>query len=175
MHLYTFFRTPIVFSQTRYRFTNLPNSAAINFVLNVTSFSPRRIALFFAKLTSRFQFIFFPDFTINMDTTTHTININANIPIHALQQVTPPYRTLVVLDLQFYSFALLCFVGKLWWLGPLCHYSSLGTVSIVRCSTCHYWAFRFIHFLSTRLRLLITLLVFAASIIRTTVGSATYQ
>ncbi len=81
---------------------------------------------------------------------------------------------LVDLELQFYSFALSCFVGKLWWIGPLCTFSSLGTVSIaVRCSTCHYWASRFIHFLLTRLGVLITLLVFATSIIRTTVGSAT--
>jgi hypothetical protein len=80
---------------------------------------------------------------------------------------------LVVSDLQFDSFASSCFVGKLWWIGPLCTFSSLGTVSIVRCSTCHYWASRFIHFHSTRLRVLITLLVSASSIIRTTAGSAT--
>ena len=97
---------------------------------------------------------------------------DANIPIHALQ-VTPRYQTLVVSDLQFDSFASSCFVGKLWWIGPLCTFSSLGTVSIVRCSTCHYWASRFIHFHSTRLRVLITLSVFASSIIRTTAGSAT--
>jgi hypothetical protein len=47
---------------------------------------------------------------------------------------------------------------ELWWIGPLCRFSSLGTVSIVRCSTCLYWASRFIHFLSTRLGVLITLL-----------------
>ncbi len=87
--------------------------------------------------------------------------------------MTPRYRTLVVSDLQFDSFASSCFVGKLWWIGPLCTFSSLGTVSIVRCSTCHYWASRFIHFHSTRLRVLITLSVFASSIIRTTAGSAT--
>jgi hypothetical protein len=85
------------------------------------------------------------------------IILDANIPIHTLQ-ATPRYQTLVVLDLQFYSFALLCFVGKLWWIGPLCSFSSLGTVSIVRCPTCHYWAFRFIPFPSTRLRVLFTLL-----------------
>jgi hypothetical protein len=55
--------------------------------------------------------------------------------------------SLVDLELQFYSFALACFVGKLWWIGPLCSFSSLGTISIVRCPTCHYWAFRFIRLL----------------------------
>jgi hypothetical protein len=86
-------------------------------------------------------------------------------------QVTPRYQILVVLDLQFYSFALSCFIGKLWWIGHLCPFSSLGTVSIVQCSTWLYWAFLFTHFLSTLLRVLITLLVFAPSIMRTTVGS----
>jgi hypothetical protein len=102
------------------------------------------------------------------------IILDANIPIHPLQ-ATPRYRTLVVLELQFYSFALSCFVGKLWWIGPLCSFGSLGTVSIVRCLTCHYWAFHFIPFPLTRLRVLITLSVLAASIIRSTVGSLTYQ
>jgi hypothetical protein len=170
MHLYTFFRTSIVFCQTRYRFIDPPNSSAVDFVPYVTYFSSRRIALFYAKLTSRLEFIVFPDFTIQIGTTIHTINIDANIPIHALQ-VTPWYWTLVVLELQFYSFALSRFLGKLWWIGPLYQFSSLGTVSIVWCSTCLYWAFRFIQFLLTRLRVLITLLFFAASIIRTTVGS----
>jgi hypothetical protein len=89
------------------------------------------------------------------------ITLDANIPIHPLQ-ATPRYGTLVVLDLQFYSFALLCFVGKLWWIGPLCSFSSMGTVSIVRCPACHYWAFRFIPFPSTQLRVLFTLPVLAA-------------
>jgi hypothetical protein len=62
MHLYTFFGTQIVFSQTRYRFTDLPNSSAVNFVPYVISFSSRRIALFFAKLTYRFQSICFSRF-----------------------------------------------------------------------------------------------------------------
>jgi hypothetical protein len=96
------------------------------------------------------------------------------ISIHPLQ-ATPRYQTLVVLDLQFYSFALSCFVGKLWWIGPLCSFSSLGTVSIVRCPACHYWAFRFIPFPLTRLRILITLSILAGSIIRSTAGSPTYQ
>jgi hypothetical protein len=87
------------------------------------------------------------------------IILAANIPIYPLQ-ATPWYRTLVVLDLQFYSFALACFVGKLWWIGPLCSFSSLGTVSIVLCPACHYWAFRFVPFPSTHLRVLITLSVF---------------
>jgi hypothetical protein len=100
--------------------------------------------------------------------------LDANIPIHPLQ-AAPWYRTLVVLDLQFYSFALLCFVGKLWWIGPLCSFSSLGTVSIVRCPACHYMAFHFIPFPLTRLRVLITLSVLAGSIIRSTVGSPTSQ
>jgi hypothetical protein len=69
----------------------------------------------------------------------------------------------------------LCLIGKLWWIGPLCCFSSMGTVSIVQCPTYHYWAFRCIPFPSTRLRVLITLPVLAASIIRSTVGSATYQ
>jgi hypothetical protein len=102
------------------------------------------------------------------------IILDANIPIHPLQ-ATPRYRTLVVLELQFYSFALSCFVGKLWWIGPLCRFSSLGTVSIVQCLTCHYWAFRFIPCPCNRLRVLITLSVLAASIISSTVGSPTYQ
>jgi hypothetical protein len=102
------------------------------------------------------------------------IILDKKIPIHPLQ-ATPWYRTLVVLELQFYSFALSCFVGKLWWIGPLCSFSSLGTVSIMRCPTCHYWAFRLVPFPSTRLRVLITLSVLSALIIRSTVGSPTYQ
>jgi hypothetical protein len=43
----------------------------------------------------------------------------------------------------------------------------------VRCSTCHYWASRFIHFLSTRLGVLIPLLVLPPQLLRTTIGSAT--
>jgi hypothetical protein len=66
--------------------------------------------------------------------------------------------SLVDLELQFYSFALACFVGKLWWTGPLCSFSSLGTVSIVRCWRCLYWAFRFIPFPLTCFRVLFTLL-----------------
>jgi hypothetical protein len=81
--------------------------------------------------------------------------------------------SLVDLELQLYSFALACFVGKPWWIGPLCSFSSLGTVSIVRCPTCHYWAFRFIPFPLTQLRVLITLWVFAPSIIRSTIASPT--
>jgi hypothetical protein len=102
------------------------------------------------------------------------IILDANIPTLPLQ-ATPRYRTLVVLVLQFYSFALSCFVGKLWWIGPLCSFSSLGTVSIVRCPTCHYWTFCFIPFPSTCLCVLFTLSVLAGSIIRSTVGSPTYQ
>jgi hypothetical protein len=63
----------------------------------------------------------------------------------------------VDLELQFYSFTFACFIGKLWRIGPLCSFSSLGTVSIVRCPTCHYWAFCFIPFPSTRLHVLFTL------------------
>jgi hypothetical protein len=37
--------------------------------------------------------------------------------------------SLVDLELQFYAFALACFVGKLWWIGPLCSISSLGVPS----------------------------------------------
>jgi hypothetical protein len=128
-------------------------------------FLSRWIALFFRSSHLVFISSFSSPFIIILD---------ANIPIHPFQ-ATPRYRTLVVMDLQFYSFALSCFVGKLWWIGSLCSYSSLGTVSIVRCPTCHYWAFRFIPFPSPRLRVLITLSVLAASIIRSTVGSRTYQ
>jgi hypothetical protein len=68
-----------------------------------------------------------------------------------------PAVPLVDQDLQFYSFTLTCFVGKLWWIGSPSHFTSLGTVSIVRCLTCLYWAFCFTHFLSALLRILITL------------------
>jgi hypothetical protein len=144
--------------QARYRFSDSPNFSGVDFVPHATSFSPE------AHISSSFLHFFFP-FIIILD---------ANIPIHPLQ-ATPQYQTLVVLDLQFYSFALLCFIGKLWCIGPLCSFSSLGTVSIVRCPTCYYWAFRFIPFPVTQLRVLITLSVLAGSIIRSTVGSPTYQ
>jgi hypothetical protein len=85
--------------------------------------------------------------------------------------VISPAVPLVDLELQYYSFALSCFVGKLWWICPSCHFSSLGTVSTVRCLACLYWAFHFTHFLLTQLHVLITLWFCAASIIRTTVGS----
>jgi hypothetical protein len=142
--------------QARYQFSDSPNFSGVDFVPHATSFSVQMDSPFLLKLTSRLHFFIF---------------FSGMFPL----QATPRYQTLVVLDLQFYSFALLCFVGKLWWIGPLCSFSSLGTVSIVRCPACHYWVFRFIPFPSTRLRVLITLLVLAGSIIRSTVGSPTYQ
>jgi hypothetical protein len=112
----------LVTLQPRYRFSDSPNFSGVDFVPHATYFSVQMDIPFLPKLTSRL-----------------------NIPIHTLQ-ATPWYQTLVVLDLQFYLFALLCFVGKLWWIGPLCSFSSLDTVSIVRSPTCHYWVFRFIPF-----------------------------
>jgi hypothetical protein len=93
--------------QERYGFSDSPNFLGVDFVPHATSFSVQMNSPFLPKLTSRLHFFISSPFIIILD---------ANIPIHPLQ-ATPRYRTLVVLELQFYSFALLCFVGKLWWIG----------------------------------------------------------
>jgi hypothetical protein len=151
--------------QARYRFSDSPNFSGVDFVPHATSFSVQMNSPFLPKLTSRLHFFIFFPLLHHHPRRKHS---NSSSPSNSS---VPNIGCLGPSILFICPFVL---VGKLWWIGPLRSFSSLGTGSIVRCPTCHYWAFRFIPFPLTRLRVLITLLVLAGSIIRSTVGSPTY-